>query len=567
LAAFWATSLPAACAPAPSPTAEPTKPAGPAAPAATKPAAAPTLAPTAAPTTASAASTAPTAAASPKPAAPGKGVVSLVPGGNFAARFTPLKICCAIQQEAVRKIFEPLTMTGPGLTRIGRLAERWEISKDATTFTYFLRRGLTWSDGQPLTARDVAFTYRLALTKAVASGTFVRSRVLSLRGGKDFYDGKSNEIPGLQVLDDYTIRFVLEKPNVEFARVTETGIVPEHVLKDMVPGEIDQHPFTAKPMVGSGAYQFVQYAPDQFIELKANPNFYLGAPKIEKLFIRLPQPQVAIAQLEKGEVDFVAKLSPIEAQRLKENPSLNIVSSSGIGMFQIAIQTDRIPDKRVRQAMMYAIDRKGLLKTVLLGQGRLVHAPIFGPEWAVFDDLNPYDYNPAKAKELLKEAKWDSNRELELIWAAGYPGTDQSAPVVQQQFQEVGIKLKLTPMDNPAYLKRDEAGDYELAWFGGGSYALDPDIANVYYNNATKKDSNTRYGSPELDELFEKGRSTSDVNERRKFYHDAAKILNEDVPTIYFWSEDFIVGYAKRLQNVKPVITDMFWNLHEWAEA
>jgi len=151
--------------------------------------------------------------------------VSLVPGGNFAARFTPLKICCAIQQEAVRKIFEPLTMTGPasrasaGWRRGGRSRRTRRPSPTSYAAVSVERRST--ADGQ-----DVAFTYRLALTKAVASGTFVRSRVLGLRGGKDFYDGKSNEIPGIQVLDDYTIRLVLEKPNVEFARVTEAGIVP-----------------------------------------------------------------------------------------------------------------------------------------------------------------------------------------------------------------------------------------------------------------------------------------------------------------------------------------------------
>src|SRR5690606_33426643 len=196
------------------------------------------------------------------------------------------------------------------------------------------------------------------------------------------------------------------------------------------------------------------------------------------------------------------------------------------------------------------------MDVVMKGQARLVNQPVIGPEWAQFDDLNEYPYDPEKAKQLLEEAGWDSSREVPLIWPQGYQAVELSAPVFQQQMAEIGINIVLTPMDEGAFeqLVVDEA-DFDLAWFGGGAYGLDPDVSSAYYATAnwTPNGGNTtHYSNEELDELYAAGRATSVIEERQEIYHRVAEILNEDVPTIFWWSDNMIWGINKQVQGVIP---------------
>jgi peptide/nickel transport system substrate-binding protein len=209
---------------------------------------------------------------------------------------------------------------------------------------------------------------------------------------------------------------------------------------------------------------------------------------------------------------------------------------------------------------------------VLQGQGRLVNQSIIGPEWAQYDDLNPYEFDPERASELLAEAEWDPSRTVDLIWEQGVQAIELAAPVFQQQMQEIGVQVTLTPLDEAAFEQRVlEEIDFDLAWFGGGAYGLDPDVSSTYYAcaNWTPNGGNTtHYCNEELDELFVAGRGTSDVEERSEIYHEAARILNEDVPTIFWWSENMIWGINKNVQGVVPgPNTDIHWNIHEWSLA
>jgi len=565
-----ALSLAAACGPA-APTVAPTQAPPPpkpttapaAAPAATSAPPAATAAPAASPTTAPAA-----AAAVAKPGS----VVQIGRRSEINPLWSPLKTAGG-EVQIFDLIFNRLIAPDEKWTMQPDLAEKFDVSADATVYTFNLRRNVTWSDGKPFTARDVMFTYRLNLTKS--AGSRQAPRLLQIKGAKDFYEGTATEVSGLQMLDENTVRMTLEQPNVSWvSQLTHSSpilfILPEHVLKDADPAQLDNHPFIKKPDVSTGPYQYVQFVADQFVEFKANPNYFKGAPKIEKVFVRLAEPPTQLAQFERGELDVMYKVTAKDAERLKSNTNLSIIPLQGLGVFQIAWNNERFPDKRVRQAFMYAIDRESLIKVVLRGEGRLVHSTIIGPEWANYNDLNQYKYDPAKARALLQDAGWDSGKTVNITWSKGFADIELAAPIVQQQLKEVGFNLELAPLDSPAYIKKVVSEpDFDLAWFSGGVYALDPDISSAYYEcaNWTPRGANTtHYCNKELDTLFAQGRATTDTTKRKDVYARAAAILNEDVPTTFWWSENIIYGVSKRLKGIKAGTNDyLWWNIQEWS--
>ena len=494
---------------------------------------------------------------------------------EFAPIFVPFHISTGGQTQVMDLIYSRLLKVQDDLTFQPDLAESWEVNEDATAYTFKIREGLTWTDGEPLTIDDIIWTYRTALIPE--AGALSAGKLKQIKGAVAYADGEADDVEGIERVDDNTLRFTLELPNVAFLTGTAGSstlmwIMPEHIYADVDLASIDQAPASQSPTVGSGAYQFVEYVPDQYVSFTANPNYHLGAPKIEQVFLRLAEPATQLAQLESGELHLISRMAAREAERLSTSETINVVNTPGVGIFQTAIFNERVPDKRVRQAMMYGTDRAALLDAVLLGQGELVFNTVIGPDWAVFDDLNTYDFDPEKAKALLAEAGWDENESLELTWSKGYQPVELAAPVFQQQMADIGISIELAPFETAAYVdKVVNNPDFDLAWFGGGSYRLDPDVSAGYYMtvNWTPNGGNTtHYSNEELDQLFIDGRGTSDIPTRTEIYHQVAKILNEDVPTLFWWSDNQIFGINKKLQGVKPGPNQyIWWNIQEWSFA
>ncbi len=494
---------------------------------------------------------------------------------EFSPIFVPYHISTGGQTQVMDLIYSRLLKVRDDLSFEPDLAESWEVNEDATVYTFKIRDGVTWTDGEPLTIDDIMFTYTTALKPE--TGASQTGKLKQIKGATAFYDGEADTIEGLERVDDNTLRITLELPNVAFLTGTAGSstliwILPEHIFKDVDLATIDQAPASQNPTVNSAAYQFVEYVPDQYVSFKANPNFYLGAPKIEQVFLRLAEPATQLAQLESGEIHLLSRMAPKEAERLEGNDVVTVISTQGVGVFQTAVNNERFPDKRLRQAMMYGTDRVALLEAVLLGQGELVFSTVIGPEWAVYDDLNTYDFNVDTAKALLDEMGWDGSQSIELTWPKGAQTVELAAPVFQQQMADLGITIELAPLESAAYVdKVVNDPDFDMAWFGGGSYRLDPDVSSNYYLTAnwTPNGGNTtHYSNEELDQLFIDGRGTSDIDQRREIYHQVAKILNEDVPTLFWWSDNQIFGVNSKLQGLKPGPNQyIWWNIQEWSFA
>ena len=486
----------------------------------------------------------------------------------------PLFSTSGNEQQVERLMFGALLKVTDKLDTIPDLAEKIDASPDAKTFTFTLRKGLTFNDGQPLTAADVVFTIQRAVDKR--TGSVWRSRLLAIAGAADYGDQKTDTISGLETPDNSTIKMTLTDPNALFLATLGSysglGILPAHTLKDLAPDQMVKAPFALRPTVTGGAFQFATFAADQYVELHRNETYAGSKAKLDKLFLKILDPQVGLVQLLNGELD-VMTLGVSDIDTVKKNANLDVVSvgSPSINRFVPNYTRPYLKDKRVRQAMLYAIDRESIVKDIYKGQARIVNSPIIGPDWMGQPEFNTYTFNPDKARQLLKDAGWDTTRKVQLMLTA--PGPEMSAylPIIQQEYKDVGLQMELFQVESTELNQRYIIdGNYDLFHNAGDLFGMDPGIAGSYLGSdsfAPGGSNGARYSNPQLDDLFKQGKVTTDRAKRKTIYTDAARLINDELPEIYFWSPTSIFGVNKRLVGFKgPGYADnKLWNAEEWS--
>ena len=454
-----------------------------------------------------------------------------------------------------------------------RLAEKWTSSPDARTFTFNLRTGLKWSDGEPFSSKDVLFTYKLLANPA--SGSAQSPKFDHVVGIADFRSGKTSDVAGFRAPDANTFVVELDQPNAAFISSISWpfyGILPEHILGSADIKTLADNPFFKNPTVGMGPFTFVRYETDQFVELARNPN-YRAPVALDRIFLKPVTTDVATAQLEKGEMQLV-QISPTDLERLKALPTLKIDSKPGPGIILMAVAVDQpyLQDKRVRQAMLYAIDRAGIVSQVLSGQASITNTHVMGPPEAIPADLNTYEYNPDKARQLLKDANWDPERVIKIQWIQGIRDRDATVQIVQSQLQAVGMKVELNPLEAGPLVENHKNRTFDLSLYGGGLYTIDGDstaVPNQCDQAYPAGGNNAHYCNADVDAAFAKGRATSDPAQRNQAYQQVAHLTNDEVPYIWLYVPSAVWAYSAKLQNFKPhgEFTYGFWNAAEWRLA
>jgi peptide/nickel transport system substrate-binding protein len=529
------------------------------------------------------------AASTAASAAPASAAASGATGGQITIYWTkpvtihPLFSTAGIEQGVERQMFGALMRMTDKLIPVPDLAEKVESSPDAKVWTFTLKKGLKFSDGQPLTAKDVVFTFERAIDKRSAS--YWSSRLVAIDGAADFADQKADKIKGLETPDDYTIKMTLATPDSVWLQTISdfSGlcILPMHALKDTPPDQMAKSPFAFAPTPSAGAFTFSDWKADQYLEIKRNETYTGGAKaKLDKIFCKvLTQEDVGLAQLEKGEID-VMNVPIIEADRLRKNPNLTVTSTPAPAISFLVPNGARpfFKDKRSRQALAYALDREAMVKEILKGEAQIVNSTIIGPDWmGIPEGLNPYKYDPDKAKQLLKEVNWDPNQKVVFHYTPGNKVNDALIPIMQQQFKDIGMNVELLTVDSTEGTRKivtsatkDGPGDFDIWLNGGGVFRQDPNVSAKYLETIAKTPvgaNYTHYSNARVDELFRMGRATTDNAERKKIYTELAKIINDECPWIYLWSPNSIHAYNKRLVGFKPPSypTHFVWNAEEWS--
>jgi peptide/nickel transport system substrate-binding protein len=320
---------------------------------------------------------------------------------------SPLFSTAGAEQQVERLIFGALVKINDNLEAVPDLAETIDVSPDARIYTFTLKEGITFNDGQPLTSRDVAFTFERAAD--ARTGSYWQGRLRPIEGVEAYANQQAETISGLETPDERTVRMTLTEPNavwlLELANFSGFGILPAHILGDVPPDALAEHAFSLAPTVGAGAYQFVRYEPDQYLELARNPHYGHGpTPQLDRIFLRILTPDVAIVEMERGNLDLIYDLPTAEVDRLKENPQVEIIEKPGAPTARLQTNLTRpvLQDKRVRQAIAYAIDRESIVAGILQGHAELINHPFTTAWMNPVEGINTYPYDPDRARQLLQ---------------------------------------------------------------------------------------------------------------------------------------------------------------------
>ena len=371
------------------------------------------------PPASAAASAAPSAAASPSAAA-GESILRVARLADHYNFWHPVQFQTGNQFQWFSSVFNTLVEAeADSKTVVGDLAATFDVSPDASVYTFHLVDNAKWHDGEAFNADDVMFTINWTLQNWDAFKGFLPH--WSQIKGAEAVAGTTNTPEGLKKIDDSTVEITLVAPNAGFLySLTDMAnmILPEHILKDVTKADVEKIDFTVgKPgvTIGTGPYKLTNFTADQSVELDANPDYFKGAPKIQKIIFKLfADPALAVAQLESGDLDLAFRVSPGEFDRLSAIPTLNAISAENPGIVRIVFQTETAPwsDKRVRQAFYTAINRQAIVDDFYKGRAKVLYNP---PGFTVYDDLNKYDYNVDTAKQLLTDG--------------GYKGETVQAPL------------------------------------------------------------------------------------------------------------------------------------------
>lgn len=434
----------------------------------------------------------------------------------------------------------------------GDLATEWTVSDDAATYTFKLRQDAKWHDGQPVTAKDVEATVKFILNKATNINP---SRWISaIQGGQAFYDGTSTELPGVQVPDDTTIIFTLEQPVVGWHKsaTTDLQILPAHIFKDVKPEDIVEHHapawYTPELNIGSGPFKFVKAERDQFVELVRNDEYYGGAPKVSRiLFKNFGAADTQFIALQKGELDVwnVPQDFYEQVQELA-NVNIHLVDRNYIRVFLLNYESPKLADKRVRQALAYAIDRPAICESLYSGLCKPYNSYMETGTWLA-PDLNQYEYSPDKAKELLAAAEadgaWDPNNELKVIWYYADALHQDIMAAIQQNLADVGIKTQLQFMEGTTATAAQSACDFDMYYQGWG-FAF-PEDYDSFFTDAER--CTTPWDDPDAKALFDKTTTTPDETERRAIHNELQTRLNDELPMMPFLQFTGVVALNQRV--------------------
>lgn len=435
-----------------------------------------------------------------------------------------------------------ITLSADLQTFVGDLAESWDIQ--GTTATFKLRPNATWHDGTPLTSKDVAFTLNVLTDPASTS-----------RWGNAFkhivgYDeaqtaASPTSLSGLSTPDDQTLVIQLTQPDSGLlAGFIFVNILPEHILGSVGRADLPAQEFWTKGRIGGGPFKFNQLVEGQRIELEAFPGYYLGAPKISKLnLLFFASFETSLAAFQQG-TNLVAPFTVDDVEVVQGIGDAEIVTTpAGVSAIWFNVNQPELSDKRVRQAVAYAIDKKTLAETLYKGYADPVATEIPYVKWAQPADANPYDYDPDKAKSLLAEAGWKNDKTFTLWYYYPDQVTANIVQAIQQYLAAVDFKVELRFDDGSGVRAQQmKDGTWEMTY---GSFGAQPAPSSLSVVWGPPGQKQFTYASVAFNAAMDAALATYDQAEQAKYYQEAIKTLNEDSPWVWLLDRKNLIAVNK----------------------
>ena len=468
-------------------------------------------------------------------------------------------------------LFLPLVEVLPGYedgpAQFGpRLAESYEFSEDRLELTFHLRKNVQWSDGEPVDADDVLFTWRAQMSPEVAW---------------NFVDAKKR-IDRVEKLDDHTVRFYFHEAYATQINEANLGVIlPEHVW--------GQRPFSewrsdsdwfVENLVVNGPFELESWEPQQRFVLKRNENYFEpGLPKVDRIVFEITRDaQSQIAKLRSGHAQMVEYVNPPDAQIVLENPELRLETFIPRFFYFLMWNISRplFAEAEVRQALTMAIDRQNIIDTLHFGYGSLAYSPFPSNSWAHNKNIDLWPYDPERAQQLLAEQGWrdrdgdgllDRDGQVfrfELLTNSENPLRRDITVMIQEQLRRIGIAAETRHMEFNALIGPLTQHEFDAVVTG---VAIDTSFNTRFHFHTSAVTEGYNWGvyeNPEVDRLIEEIEQSVDPVESKKMFDRLQEILRDDLPVTYLYEGRRLVGLHESLRDVKPNAINSFSNMRFW---
>ncbi|HST85412.1 MAG TPA: ABC transporter substrate-binding protein [Kineosporiaceae bacterium] len=437
----------------------------------------------------------------------------------------PQKTTAYASFEVLENVFDTLVEPDDKLEMKPALAQSWTTAEDQLSWTFKLRSGVTFHNGDPFDADDVIYSYQ-RIIKGKLSSSY-----------------RFDSVKDVVKVDPTTVRIDLTRPTpnllANLGSFKGMAIVDE---KNVESGQI------AKQPVGTGPFAFESYQRGTAITLRANETYWGGAPKIKTVkFGFVKEPSTALANLRGGQVQWTDNIPPAQVSGLLNgsDPTVQSVPSNDYWYFALNEKRKPFNDARVRQAFGWAIDRESIAQAARFGAAQVNQTAIpRTSSW--YYDYAPYKQDPARAKALLQQAGV-TQLTVDFMATSEYPETVAVAQVMKDQLSKVGITLNIRTEDFASWLADEAAGKFDgfiLSWLGN----VDPD--EFYYSQHSSKGANNyqKFKNPQVDELLEAGRTTVDQARRKQIYDQAAKLIVDQASYVYLYNPNVVQGWSPKLK-------------------
>ncbi len=466
-------------------------------------------------------------------------------------------------------LYSGLITRDKDLNIIGELAESWTFSQDCLDLTFNLRRNVRWHDGRLFTAADVVFTYETMIHPKTPTA----------------YREDFKAVAEVAAPDPYTLRVRYKQPYAKALQSWGLWMLPRHLLESYVrEGRLREAPQNRSNPVGTGAYRFGEWKPGEKVVLVANPDYFEGRPHLGRVVYRIIPSQATIFLELKAKGVDAAGLTALQFKRQTEYPAFRKAyhkyeyPANAYTYLGFNLKDPRFADRRVRQAIAHAIDKRELIDGVLLGLGREATGPYKPGTWAHNPSVRTYPYDMAKARALLAAAGWTETNADGVLVRNGQPftfelltnqGNDERkkvAEIVQASLKELGIQVDIRVIEWASLLKEYiKKRRFEAIILGWG-IGLDPDQYEIWHSSKTGPDelNHISYANPEVDALLEQGRTSCRQEERKKSYARFQEVLAEDQPYVFLYFRDALPVVSSRVRGIVPAPSGIRYNFNEW---
>ena len=482
--------------------------------------------------------------AAPQPA--GTLVVGLV---AEPVNLDPAQVTDLNSNRVGRRIVETLATFPDESTQIvPGLAESWTVSKDGLRYTFKLRKGISFHDGTPLNAEAVKFSIERQINA---------EHPFNKLGKYPFANYFFGNVKAVEVVDPSTVEFVLKEPRASFLAILTAGaasIVSPTAVKKL---GVD---YALQP-VGTGPFRYVAWDRGQRVVLERNAQYWKSPVKVERVIYRpIVEDQARLTELLTGALDLIVGTPPDFVAQLENNPKVTLLKQVGAHVWYLGINNQKKPfdDKRVRQALNYAVNKEAIVRDVLKGTGSMSAGPVLPGTWGADAGLKPYPYDPERARKLLADAGYPGGFTTSM-WVpesgSGMQSPVAMATVMQSNLKAVGVNVTLQTFEWGAFIAKLRSKEQELfalSWMAGNE---DPDMVMyplLHSSQWTPGGPNRAlYKSDTFDELLRQARLTTDQAKRAELYRQAQRILADDPPWIFVDHEIQTAVHSKRVQGFK----------------